>query len=136
MRSLPYPGKSPTRLMSLVLVAFLLLPVAALRAAEAPPEVERLMLQQIDAVAANDHAAFIQNGNRAFRELMDAWSFDSIVMQRRARLAEGYRLEYLGMITRLGMSEYLWRVLPQEYSYHYLGHLSLADGKVVGFMLE
>ncbi len=68
--------------------------------------------------------------------MTDAWSFDSLVIQRQARLKEGYALEYLGAIERLGMQEHLWRVLPQGYEYQLLGRLSLAHGKVVGFMLE
>jgi len=110
--------------------------LAVQNASASPVQANKLMRTQVDAVVAKDHAAFIKHGNRAFKEMMDAWTFDSIVMQRQAKLAKGYKLEHLGVITRLGMQEHVWRVLPNDYKYQFLGRLSLADGKVVGFMLE
>jgi len=122
--------------VNVVLLLTLLLSGQVALADDAPNQVATLMQQQVDAVAANDRAAFIHNGNRAFREMMDEWTFDSIVMQHKRRLAKGYQLEYLGPIKRLGMDEYVWRVRPNDYKYQWIGRLSVANGKVVGFMLD
>lgn len=95
----------------------------------------KLMIWQFEAIKNKDYKNFIEHGNKAFKEMMDEFSFDSIVMQRRSKLIKGYRLEYIGAIRRLGMKEHLWRVHITDYKYELLGSLSLSHGKVVGFDL-
>ncbi len=97
---------------------------------------EKNMTWQLEAVRDKDHKKFIEHGNKAFKEMMDEFSFDSIVMQRRAKLLKGYRLEYIGAIRRLGMIEHLWKVNIDDSKYELLGSLSLSHGKVVGFDLH
>ncbi len=96
----------------------------------------KLMIWQFEAIKDKDYKKFIQHGNKAFKEIMDEFSFDSIVMQRRSKLIKGYRLEYIGAIRRLGMKEHLWRVHITDYKYELLGSLSLSHGRVVGFDLH
>ena len=96
---------------------------------------EKLMIWQFEAIKDKDYKKFIEHGNKAFKEMMDEFSFDSIVMQRRSKLIKGYRLEYFGAIRRLGMKEHLWRVHITGYKYELLGSLSLSHGTVVGFDL-
>ena len=94
-----------------------------------------IMIRQFEAIKDKDYKKFIKHGNKAFKEMMDEFSFDSIVMQRRSKLIKGYRLEYIGAIKRLGMKEHLWRVHITNYKYELLGSLSLSHGRVVGFDL-
>ena len=94
-----------------------------------------IMIRQFEAIKDKDYKKFIEHGNKAFKEMMDEFSFDSIVMQRRSKLIKGYRLEYIGAIKRLGMKEHLWRVHINDYKYELLGSLSLSHGRVVGFDL-
>lgn len=64
---------------------------------------EKRMIFQLDALISKDHRKFIQNGNDAFKQFMDEYSFDSLIMQRRAKILKGYKLEYLGDIRSIGM---------------------------------
>ena len=41
---------------------------------------------------------------------MDEYSFDFFKLQRGAKIAKGYKLEYLGAIGRIGIREHLWKV--------------------------
>ena len=93
------------------------------------------MSWQFESIKDKDYKKFIEHGNKTFKEMMDEFSFDSIVMQRRSKLIKGYRLEYIGAIRRLGMKEHLWRVHITDYKYELLGRLSLSHGRVVGFDL-
>lgn len=97
---------------------------------------EKLMLWQLEAVKKGDYQRFIEHGNKAFKEFMDEYSFDTFKMQRGAKVAKGYKLEYLGAIRRIGMREYLWKVHIANDKYELLGSLSLSHGKVVGFNLS
>jgi len=45
-----------------------------------------LMTWQFEAIKEKDYKKFIEHGNRAFKEMMDEFSFDSIVMQRRSKV--------------------------------------------------
>jgi hypothetical protein len=94
------------------------------------------MIWQFEAIKDKDYKKFIEHGNKAFKEMMDEFSFDSNVMQRRSKLIKGYKLEYIGAIKRLGMKEHLWRVHITDYKYKLLGSLSLSHGRVVGFDLH
>jgi hypothetical protein len=96
----------------------------------------KLMIWQFEAIKDKDYKKFIEHGNKAFKEMMDEFSFDSIVMRRRSKLIKGYRLEYIGAIRRVGMKEHLWRVHITDYKYELLGSLSLSHGRVVGFDLH
>jgi len=97
---------------------------------------EKLIIFQLEALKAEDYKKFIEHGNKAFKEFMDEYSFDSLIMQRRAKIEKGYRLEYLGDIKSIGMRKHLWKVHITGDEYQLLGSLSLSHGKVVGFNLE
>jgi hypothetical protein len=96
----------------------------------------KLMIWQLEALKKVDYQKFIERGNKAFKEFMDEYSFDSLKMQRGAKIAKGYRLEYLGDIRSIGMRKHLWKVHIIGDKYQLLGSLSLSHGKVVGFNLE
>ena len=67
---------------------------------------------------------------------MHEYSFDTIKLQRGAKIGKGYQLEYLGTIRRIGMREHLWKIYINGDKYELLGSLSLSHGKVVGFNLD
>lgn len=118
-------------------MVILLLGAATLRAADSDPKfAERQMTVQLEALRAGDYQQFIAGGNRAFEMFMDESTFDVLQMQHSGELAAGYRLEYLGMIERVGMLEHLWRVHLSDDEKQLLGHLTLAHGQVVGFDLD
>ena len=97
---------------------------------------EKLMIWQLASLKDGDYQRFIEHGNKAFKEFMDEYSFDTFKMQRGGKIAKGYKLEYLGAIKRIGMREHLWRLHISGDKYELLGSLSLSHGKVVGFNLD
>ena len=97
---------------------------------------EKLMIWQLEALKNKNYQQFIEHGNKSFKEFMDEYSFDSIILQRRAKIARGYSLEYLGDIKSIGMRKHLWKVHITGDKYQLLGSLSLSHGKIVGFNLE
>ncbi|MBT8357173.1 MAG: hypothetical protein KJO61_05320 [Deltaproteobacteria bacterium] len=97
---------------------------------------ENLMIFQLEALKNKDYNKFIEHGNKAFKKFMDKYSFDSLIMQTRAKIAKGYRLEYLGDLRSIGMRKHLWKLYITGDKYQLLGSLSLSHGKVVGFSLE
>jgi hypothetical protein len=97
---------------------------------------EKLMIWQLASLKDGDYQRFIEHGNKAFKELMDEYSFDTFKMQREGKIAKGYKLEYLGAIRRIGMREHLWKIHITNDKYELLGSLSLSHGKVVGFNLD
>lgn len=118
-------------------ILLLLLPAQLVPAQdETVEDAEKLMIFQLEALKSKDHQKFIIHGNKAFKEFMDEYFFDSIVMQRSAKIAKGYKLEYLGDISSIGMRRHLWKVHITGDKYQLLGSLSLSHGKVVGFSLE
>jgi hypothetical protein len=97
---------------------------------------EKLMVHQLEALKRGDLQAFVKNGNEAFKQFTDEYSFDSLKMQRQDEVARGYRLEYLGKIDRRRLWEHLWKVHIEHANFERLGSLSLSHGKVVGFDLH
>jgi len=59
---------------------------------------EKLMIWQLEAVKEADYQRFIEHGNKAFKEFMDEYLFDTFKLQRGEKIAKGYILEYLGTI--------------------------------------
>ena len=94
------------------------------------------MQWQLAAIVDNDQHNFIKNGNRAFKELMEDFIFESFTMQHGAKLKEGFTLSYLGSIKRVGMVEYVWKISFTNYKYELLGSVTLAHEFVVGFKLD
>jgi len=92
----------------IVILALLLAANFGFAQDEAAETAEKLMIWQLEAIKDGDYQRFIEHGNKAFKELMDEYSFDNFKLQRGAKIAKGYKLEYLGTIRRIGMREHLW----------------------------
>ncbi|MCG6918144.1 MAG: hypothetical protein LJE89_11445 [Deltaproteobacteria bacterium] len=121
---------------SILILALLLAANFGLAQDEAGETAEKLMIWQLEAVKDGDYQRFIEHGNKAFKEFMDEYYFDTIKLQRGAKIAKGYKLEYLGTIRRIGMRELLWKIYINGDKYELLGSLSLSHGKVVGFNVD
>jgi hypothetical protein len=122
---------------SLIAILTLLLAASSAFAQDETAETaEKLMIWQLEAVKDGDYRRFIERGNKAFKQFMDEYSFDTFKMQRGGKIAKGYKLEYLGTIRRVGMREHLWKIYISGDKYELLGSLSLSHGKVVGFNLD
>lgn len=118
------------------ITALLLLTASGLAQDEPVDTAEKLMQGQLTAIVKGDYKKFVANGNKAFKEFMDEYTFDSFKMQNGGKLSKGFKLEYLGAIRRLGMREHLWRVRISGDKYALFGSLSLSHGKIVGFNLN
>lgn len=121
---------------SIVILTLLLAVNFGLAQDEAGETAEKLMIWQLEAVKDGDYQRFLEHGNKAFKEFMDEYSFDTIKLQRGAKIAKGYKLKYLGTITRIGMQDHLWKIYIHGDKYELLGSLSLSHGKVVGFNVD
>ena len=119
-----------------IILALLLAANSGFTQDETAETAERLMNWQLAALKDGDYQRFVEHGNRAFKDLMDEYSFDSFKMQTGAKIAKGYKLEYLGNISRIGMREHLWKVHIIGDKYELIGSLSLSHGMVVGFNLD
>jgi len=128
--------KNFTLKVLIVIVALLLTANSGFAQDETAETAEKLLIWQLEAVKNGDYQRFIEHGNKAYKEFMDEYSFDTLKMQRGAKIAKGYKLEYLGAIRRIGMREHLWKIHITNDKYELLGSLSLSHGKVVGFNLD
>lgn len=126
---------APYRVL-LLLITFLLTPSVAMAQADGGQQAKALMASQLEALKAGNYQQFVANGNKAFSQMMDERAFDSLKMRKGPKLGQGFALEYLGMIQRLGMQEFLWKVKIIGDKNEMLGSLSLSNGKVVGFALD
>jgi hypothetical protein len=120
----------------ILILALLLAANSGFAQDEAVETAEKLMIWQLEAVKDGDYRRFIEHGNKAFKEFMDEYSFDTLKMQSGGKIAKGYKLEHLGTIRRVGMREHLWKIYISGDKYELLGSLSLSRGKVVGFNLD
>ena len=62
---------------SIVILALLLAANFGLAQDEAGETAEKLMIWQLEAVKDGDYQRFIEHGNRAFKEFMDEYTFDT-----------------------------------------------------------
>jgi len=92
---------------------------------------EKLMIWQLEALKSKDRRQFTEHRNKAFKDLMDEYAFDSLVMQRREKVAKGYSLEYLGAIRSIGMRKYLWKVHITGDKYQLLGSDTFKRAKIL-----
>ena len=91
----------------MVILALLLVANFGSAQNETAETAEKLMICQLEAVKDGDYQRFIEHGNKAFKEFMDEYLFDTFKMQRGTKIAKGYKLEYIGAIRRIGMREHL-----------------------------
>jgi len=118
----------------LSLVTALLFAVSAL-AAETPPASHDVATKLVSAIASDNYAAFVMDGNAAFQALKKD-QFESVVSQLGSKLKSGYDLTYLGDLNQRGYQVTLWRIRFNNGGDDLLATLSMKDGKVGGFWLK
>jgi hypothetical protein len=118
----------------LTLATALLFAVSAF-AAEAPDASRAEATKLVSAIASDDYAAFVVDGNAAFQSLKKD-QFESVVAQLGSKLKSGYDLTYLGDLNQKGYQVTLWRIRFQNGGDDFLATLSMKDGKVGGFWIK
>ena len=87
------------------------------------------------ALANDDYAAFIADGDAAFK-LLAKEKFESVVLQLGPRFKSGFEVTYLGELKQKGYAVTLWKITFKDDGDDLLGTLSLKDGKVGGFWVK
>jgi hypothetical protein len=107
----------------------------SLIAAEPPLEAKTASAQLLEAIVSGDYAAFVANGDAAFRGLTKP-QFDAVAAQLGPHLKAGYESTYLGELNQKGFQVTLWRLRFQSGGDDALATLSLKDGKIGGFWIK
>jgi len=118
-----------------LLAAMLLACIAEVHAAEPPPGAQAASDKLLAAIGAGDYAAFIADGDAAFRELKRG-AFDAVAAQLGARFKSGYEATYLGELNQKGYQVTLWRLRFAAGGDDALATLSIKDGKVGGYWIR
>jgi hypothetical protein len=89
----------------------------------------------LSAIAIDDFAAFVADGNAAFRGLSKD-QFEAVVSQLSSKLKNGYDIAYLGDLNQQGYQVTLWRIRFKSGGDDLIATLSIKDGKVGGFWIK
>ena len=104
-------------------------------AAEPPAASQAEATKLVTAIAFDNYAAFVADGNPAFQGLKKD-QFESVVSQIGSNLKSGYDLAYLGDLNQRGYQVTLWRIRFKNGGDDLLATLSMKDGKVGGFWIK
>lgn len=125
-----------TQLIKALIVGTLLCSLVPAHAASEPAKAEAaLCAQLIKAIAVSDHAAFIADGEAAFRQ-MKPERFAAVAAQLGPRLQAGYEVTYLGELRQRGYHVTLWKLSFKDGTDDALASLSTKEGKVGGFFIH
>jgi hypothetical protein len=120
------------RILSLATACFVTVSVFAI---EVPPAYQAEATKLVSAIADNDYAAFVTDGNAAFQALKKG-QFEGVVSQLGSKLKAGYYLSYLGDLNQRNYQVTLWRIRFRSGGDDLLATLSMKDGKVGGFWIK
>ena len=104
-------------------------------ATEAPATYQAEVIKLVSAIASDDYAAFVVDGNAAFQALKKD-QFESVVSQIGSKLTSGYDLTYLGDLNQRGYQVTICRIRFKNGGDDLLATLSMKDGKVGGFWIK
>ena len=104
-------------------------------AADSPASSQAEVTKLVSAIASDNYAAFVADGNAAFQGLKKD-QFESVVSQLGSKLKSGYDLAYLGLLNQRGYLVTLWRIRFRAGGDDLLATLSMKDGKVGGFWIK
>ncbi|MDX6765982.1 MAG: hypothetical protein SFU85_04245 [Candidatus Methylacidiphilales bacterium] len=119
-------------LLTVLLLGSLL---AVARAAEPAPEALAASTKLLGAITAGDYAAFVADGDAAFKQLPQA-AFASVAAQLGPKFKAGVTPTYLGDLKQKGFDVTLWRLRFADGSDDALATLSLKNGKVGGYWIK
>jgi len=104
-------------------------------AAESHVDSQAEATKLVSAIASDDYAAFVVDGNAAFQGLKKV-QFESVVSQIASKLKTGYDLTYLGDLNQKGYQITIFRIRFKNGGDDLLATLSTKDGKVGGFWIK
>lgn len=104
-------------------------------AADPPAASQAEVTKLVSAIASDNHAAFVADGNAAFQGLKKG-QFEGVVSQLGSKLKAGYDLAYLGDLNQRGYLVTLWRIRFKNGGDDFLATLSMKEGKVGGFWIK
>lgn len=126
--------KPGTLFAQLALSAALAFPLMSLAAS--PGGADRNVLDSLlGAIAAGDHADFIEAGTPEFAQITPE-QFGAVAEQLGPRIKAGYKAEYFGNIRQQGYDFSVWKIGFADGGDDFLATLNVSDGKVGGFLLR
>jgi hypothetical protein len=108
---------------------------ASVFAADPPAASHAEATKLVSAIASDNYASFVADGNAAFQGLKKD-QFESVVSQLGSKLKSGYDLAYLGDLNQRGYQVTLWRIRFNSGGDDLLATLSMRDGKVGGYWIQ
>ena len=104
-------------------------------AAEASVDAKHAVDKLVPALVNNDYAAFVADGDAAFKGLPKE-QFEAVVKLLAPRFKAGYEVIYLGNLKQKGYDVSLWKLTFKYGGDDMLGTLSLKEGKIGGFWIK
>ena len=104
--------------------------------AVAAAPVERVFSSLLAAIKADDYAAFVAEGEPAFKAALTKPMLTQVSTQIAPRMEKGYHVVYLGQLNQHGYLVYLWKFSYTDGGDDSLASLSLKAGKVGGFFIN
>ncbi len=130
----PFPMN--TKLIKALIIGTLLCGIALAGAAAEPAKADAAVCERlIKAIEVSDHAAFIADGDSAFRQ-MTKEKFAAVTAKLGPRFQAGYEIAYLGELRQRGYHVTLWKLSFKDGTDDALASLSMKDGKVGGFFIH
>jgi hypothetical protein len=118
-----------------LITALLLGALTLTHAAEAPSDAQAASNKLLAAISSGDYAAFIADGDAAFKGLKKE-QFDAVAAQLGPQFKAGYTATYLGDLNQKGYHVTLWRLRFTTGGDDALATLSLKDGKIGGYWIK
>jgi hypothetical protein len=115
--------------------AIILGTLAIAQAAGPPADAQAASNKLLAAISAADYAAFVADGDAAFKGLKKE-QFDAVSAQLAPRFKAGYTATYLGDLNQSGYNVTVWRLRFADGGDDALATLSLKNGKIGGFWIK
>jgi hypothetical protein len=93
------------------------------------------MKKGLDALKANDYAAFVADGTAKHKGLTKA-SFALVSARFGPMLSKGYKTTYLARLRKQGHAISLWKLEPEGAAEDFELEVSVEAGKVDGFSIQ
>ena len=98
--------------------------------------VQETILASLEAVEANDFAAFALLCTEEHKATLKKEWFDKIVKTRAKRLSSGYNVAYLGDLKKGPYTVHLWKLVFKDKGPEWLGETSWKNGKIDGYRIH
>ncbi len=110
-------------------------PATQAAAPQADKEAQAAFDVLLNAIQANDFAAFAAAGDTAFKAALTKEVFEQVCTQMAPRMKQGYETTFLGELKQQGYKVFLWKMTFKDEGDDFLLKLVMKDGKVSGFFL-